>query len=672
MTILPSLGKKIALGGDYNPEQWREEIWREDVRLMKEAYINLVTVGVFSWSKFQPTERRYDFEWMDRLMDLLARNGIGVCMATGTASPPPWMTHRYPDVLPVTDEGVRLNVGSRQQFSPSSGVYRRFAEALVRKLARRYKGHPALKTWHVNNEYACHIRECHGDESTASFRRWLQSKYGSLERLNEAWGTDFWSQRYSRWDEILTPRRAPYHTNPSQCLDFKRFTSDEFLALLRMELKILRSEAPGIPITTNFMGFFKPLDYRSWATDLDYVSWDSYPDPQDETTARRTAAAEHDLMRSLKPDRPFLLMEQASSAVVFRPTNKPKRPGLQRLWSYQAIARGADGIMFFQWRASKVGAEKFHSAVIQHAPTDQSRIFREVKQLGKELAHLDPVVGSIQKNKVAFVFDWSNWWALELKSKPKEINYTEEVRHLHEYFYERNIGVDFVTPLADLRKYDLVVAPTLYLLSSAEAANIDRYVFGGGTLVGTYFTGIVDEYDHVITGGYPAFLRRVFGLWIEEWVPYNDGCFNAVRLTGSSKRFSCTHWCDLIHLEGAEALAVYSRDYFNGMPAVASHSHGKGTAFYLGTRLDVSGRDWLLEKAVRRSKLWLPPKVPSGIELTMRESSNARYLFLLNHGPRPVTVSLAGRQGRELITGKATSTRVRISPLDVRVLEFKL
>lgn len=665
----PKLPPKLPYGGDYNPEQWPEAVWREDVRLMRAAGVNLVSVGIFSWARLQPAEKRWDFGWLDRVMDLLAENGISACLATATASPPPWLSTKYPEVLPVTADGITLQVGSRQQYSPSSRVYKKFAAALVRKIAQRYRRHPALAAWHINNEYACHLQECHGPDSTRAFRAWLRAKYRTLDRLNAAWGTAFWSQGYGAWDEILTPRRAPYHCNPTQCLDFKRFTNDAFLALHRMELAILREATPAIPVTTNFMGFFKPLDYRAWAPDLDFVAWDSYPDPVDEPIARREVAAGHDLMRSLKPDRPFVLMEQAPSAVNWRPVNLPKRPGLMRLQSLQAMARGADGVMFFQWRASRAGAEKFHSGLVQHVPPAQSRVFAEAAALGAELKRLAPVAGSLVRSRVAIAFDWQAWWAVELESKPGRIDYAATARSFHRWFYDRNIGVDFVHPGGSFAAYDLVLAPALYLLPAKSAANLTHFVARGGTLLATYFSGIVDENEQVVTGGYPALLRKALGLWVEEWAPYPEGRTNTVRFGG--RKVGCDHWCDLLHLDGAKALATYGGDFFAGRPAITRNSHGRGAAYYAGTRLDAAGLDLLLGQVVKEAGVKPVLRTPAGVEATLRESRRDRFLFLLNHTDRVVNVALSAFSGTDLITGGKASRTLKLSPLGAAVVRLK-
>lgn len=665
----PKLPSKLLYGGDYNPEQWPESVWREDVRLMRAAGVNLVSVGIFSWARLQPAEKRWDFGWLDRIMDLLAQNGIAACLATATASPPPWLSAKHPEVLPVTADGVTLQIGSRQQYSPSSPIYKKSAAALVRKIAQRYRRHPALAAWHINNEYACHMQECHGADSTRAFRDWLRAKYRTLGALNAAWGTAFWSQGYGTWDEILTPRRAPYHSNPTQCLDFKRFTNDAFLALHRMELAILRETTPAVPVTTNFMGFFKPLDYRAWAPELDFVAWDSYPDPLDERNSRHEASSGHDLMRSLKPDRPFVLMEQAPSAVNWRPVNFPKRPGLMRLQSLQAVARGGDGVMFFQWRASKAGAEKFHSGLLQHVGAERSRVFAEVAALGAELGKLNPVAGSLVRNRVAIAFDWHAWWAVELESKPGRIDYVATARSFHRWFYERNIGVDFVHPGASLAAYDLVVAPALYLLPAKSAVNLTNFVSRGGTLLATYFSGIVDENEHVVLGGYPALLREALGLWVEEWAPYPEGRKNGVRFGG--RKAGCDHWCDLLHLDGAKALATYTDDFFAGRPAVTRNSHGRGAAYYAGTRLDAAGLDLLLDQVVKEAGVRPVLRTPAGVEATVRESRNGRFLFLLNHTDRVANVAVGDFRGRDLITGKTTGRFVTLRPLGAAVVQSR-
>jgi beta-galactosidase len=657
----------IFYGGDYNPEQWPESVWPEDVRLMKEAGVNLVSVGIFSWARIQPDENTFDFGWLDRVFDLLWANGISVCLATCTASPPAWMWRRYPDILPEDASGIPYNQGARQHYSPSSSTYRRLVAVFVRKLAERYGKHPALVTWHINNEYACHMNECHNAESTLEFRAWLKRKYGTLEKLNEAWGAAFWSQLYHQWDEVLTPRRAPYHCNPTQQLDFKRFTSDAFLECYLIEHRILREISPAIPITTNFIGFFKPLDYHRWAQEMDYVSWDNYPDPLLGHGAEAYGAAGHDLKRSQKKTMPFVLMEQAAAAVNWRPLNPTKNPGVMRLQSLQALARGADGIMFFQWRQSKAGAEKYHSAMLPHAGAEMTRTFKEVSQLGAELKKLGAVAGTLVMPTVAITFDWDAWWALELESKVARIDYVAWTQEIHRWFYERNIAVDFVHPEEKLDGYALVVAPALYLLTKKNADNVTAYVRGGGTLLATYCSAIVDENEHVVLGGYPAWLREALGLWIEEWAVMPETQKNTLTFAGGEK-YDAKHWCDVIHLEGAKALATFESDFFAGRAAVTENAFGKGAAFYLGTKPDAAGLTRVLDAVVARAKVAPVLQTPAHVEVAVREGGGKRFLFVLNHGEAAVEIALGGVKGTELLSGIRAAGTLKLTALGAAVV----
>ena len=616
---------------------------------MQEAGVNLVSLGIFSWSRIEPAEGQYDFDWLDRIIDLLHSGGVAVDLATASASPPPWMSHNHPEMLPVTIDGVRLWHGARQQYCPSSPVYREGARRLAEHMARRYASHPALAMWHVGNEFGCHVAACYCDVSAAAFRKWLQDRHGSIEDLNRAWGTDFWSQRYSDWDEVLPPRRTPTWPNPSQQLDFMRFSSDELLACYELEHDMLTEHSPGVPVTTNFMRFFKPLDYWKWAEREDVVTDDVYQDPSDPEAGMRSAMA-GDLMRSLGRGRPWILMEQTSSRVNWREVNVAKAPGQMRLWSFQALARGADGVMFFQWRQSRAGAEKFHSAMVPHGPVSSSPVWKEVKQLGHELKGLDEVCGSRIKADVAIVLDWESWWALELPSKPStRIRQETQLEDYYRPLFAANVIADFARPQDDLSAYKVVVVPNLYLVGDEAAAALTSYVKGGGTIVMGFFSGIADPFEHIHLGGYPAPFADMLGLRVADWLPLADGEQLEVVFADGGKGH-CDLWSELIEPSGAKVLASFAGSRVDKRPAVTKHDFGRGTAYYVGTRLDQASMSRLLNSVWTDAGVEPELEAPAGVEVVRRMIGNRSILFLLNHRPGAVDVPLA-QAGANLVDG---------------------
>jgi beta-galactosidase len=646
---LAAIPPHIIYGGDYNPDQWPEEVWQEDVRLMQEAGVNLVSLAIFSWSRIQPSEDKWDFEWLDRIMDLLHGGGVQVNLATATASPPPWLSHAHPEMLPVLADGVTLWPGARQHYCPSSPVYRDAARTLAEAMAQRYAKHPALAMWHVGNEYGCHVPACWCDVSAQAFREWLEKRYHSVKELNRAWGTDFWSQRYTKWEEILPPRRTPTWPNPSQQLDFMRFSSDELLGCYEIEREVLKRVTPDTPVTTNFMSFFKPLDYWKWAEREDVVSNDSYPDPSDPLSGMRAAMA-GDLMRSLGRGRPWILMEQTSSRVNWRDVNVAKAPGQMRLWSYQAVARGADGVMFFQWRQSRAGAEKFHSAMVPHGPPEDSPVWRDVKRLGNELRQLDPVVGSSVEARVAVLLDWDSWWALELPSKPSmRVRQLEQLEAFYRPLFEANVTVDFARPSDDLSGYRLVIAPSLYLVSDEAAANLRGFVERGGTMVMSFFSGIVDPQDHIRLGGYPQPFRKLLGLKVLDFHPLGHDQDVALQLTEGTQAHG-EIWSESIELAGADSLATFSSSELAGRPAITTHRFGTGTVFYLGTRPDDGAMARVLQTACTRAGVEPSADAPDGVEVVRRESRGKSILFLLNHRDVATSVPII-EAGTNLIDG---------------------
>jgi beta-galactosidase len=633
--MTPGGNTAIWYGGDYNPEQWPEEVWSEDARLMGEAKVNLVSLGIFSWAKIEPREGEFDFGWLDRVMDTLHGAGVRVDLATATASPPPWLTHRYPEVLPVTESGVRLAIGSRQQYCPSSPVYRRLAARLTSAIAERYSGHPALEMWHINNEYGCHLSRCYCEVSAQSFREWLQRKYGSVDELNSAWGTAFWSQQYSEFAEVQPPRQAPYSHNPAQLLDFDRFSSDELLVLYRAEAAIVRAATPGTLVTTNFMGFFKPVDYWSWASEVDVISDDCYPDPVDPESPARAAMA-HDLMRSLRGGQPWLLMEQATSAVNWRPWNAAKQPGQMAAGSAQAIARGADGILFFQWRQSVSGAEKFHSGMVPHAGTN-SRVWREVTDLGTALEGMVDVAGTTVPASVAVVFEWDSWWSIEQPDLPGNLNYVDGVFAWYQALFDRNVVVDFVRGGSDLNRYDVVIVPRLFAASEATLNNLAQYGASGGTLLVTYQTGITDERARITSDGYLGALQATLGIRVEEFAPLaqpdRPGAAAVepptIALAGSLSGLGSL-WSEYVHCTDAEVESTFASGPLSGWPAITR----SGRSWYAATLPDGPIIGALLERALTAAGVRFDP-ADSSVERVVRGD----WEFEIDHTTQAVRVT---------------------------------
>jgi beta-galactosidase len=656
----------LLYGGDYNPEQWPESVWPEDIKLMQDADVNMVSLAIFSWAKLEPREGEFHFDWLDRIMDLLHNGGINVDLATATAAPPPWMAKNYPDSLPMTREGHVLYPGSRQQYDPHSAAYLELSSRLVTKMAERYGKHPGLAMWHINNEYGCHVAESFTPAGAEAFRAWLEKRYGTVDALNHAWGTAFWSQRYDDWSEIHPPRLAPTFINPTQQLDWKRFSNDAIMTLYKNEVDILRRITPDVPVVTNFMGFFKPLDYWEWAKYEDVVSDDSYSDPMDPTAFIQNAARS-DLMRSLRYGQPWILMEQTPSAVNWRARNALKRPNQMRLWSYQCVSRAANGIMFFQWRAAKAGAEKFHGAMVPHAGAD-TRICREVAQLGNELRTLSELVNTRTRSDVAMVFDWDNWWVLEQESHPsQDINMLNQIGAYYRALHQRNLAVDFVPSTADLdtlKQYRLVVVPNLYLTRAGVAEVFEAYVRDGGVMVIAPFSGISDVNDHIWLGGYPGPFRNLLGIHIEEFEAMSG--VNHV-VTDDEEDFACEAWRDNIELRGAQPVARFGKDYFAEAPAVTRNSFGKGGAYYVGTVLNPAGMDWLIARACVEAQTSAALDVPHGVEVVVRAGNDREYIFVLNHTADPVSARLP-RGMRDLLTGQVHVKALALEPYGVAIL----
>lgn len=648
----------VAFGGDYNPEQWSPEVWDEDIELMRRAGVTFVSVGIFSWSWLEPKEGSFEFGWLDDIMGRLAAADIAVDLATGTASPPAWFAAAHPETLPVDHEGHRLWPGSRQAWCPSSQVFTEYATRLAREMATRYRDHPALAMWHVSNEYGCHNTPCFCDRCAAGFRDWLVRRYGELDLLNEAWGTAFWSQRYLDWEHILPPRLTPTFHNPGQLLDYHRFQSDALLQQFCAERDVLHSISPGVPVTTNFMTLttFRLLDYHRWAPEQDVVSTDHYVVATHEDPAAELSFSA-DLTRGLADGRPWILMEHSTSAVNWQPVNLAKQPGEMIRNSIAHVARGADTLGFFQWRASRAGSEMFHSALVPHAGAD-TQVFDEACQLGTIAARLGELVGSTVEAEVGLLWDYEAGWAASGPGVPSMlVDYPDLALRLHAALRARGVTVDVVHPSADLRPYRLLIVPTLQLVRDENAEAIGAAAHAGAQVLVTYLSGIVDEHDHVRLGGYPGAFRDLLGVRVEQFRPLLEGQRRPLEGGGEALL-----WTEDLDVTSATPLESYAD---NGRPARTRNEVGAGSAWYLSYRPDHAGVAAVVDELVTAAGVRAPVTAAEGVEVVRRRRREQSWLFAINHTGDAQQLSVSGH---DLVSDQPVNGRLTLAAGAVAVV----
>ena len=591
--------ERIWYGGDYNPDQWPEEVWDDDVRLMKKAGVNLVSVGIFSWAKIETSEGVYDFDWLDRIIDKLGEAGIAVDLASATASPPMWLTQAHPEVLWKDYRGDVCQPGARQHWRPTSPVFREYALKLCRAMAEHYKGNPYVVAWHVSNEYGCHNRFDYSEDAEHAFQQWCEERYGTIDAVNDAWGTAFWAQRMNDFSEIVPPRFIGdgNFMNPGKLLDFKRFSSDALKAFYIAERDTLAEITPDLPLTTNFMvsASGSVLDYDDWGDEVDFVSNDHYFIPGEAHLDELAFSAS--LVDGIARKDPWFLMEHSTSAVNWREINYRKEPGQLVRDSLAHVAMGADAVCYFQWRQSKAGAEKFHSAMVPHAGED-SAVFRDVCELGADLNKLsdEGILGSrLAKSRVAVVFDYESEWATEHTATPTQhVHHVDEPLAWFRALADQGVTADVVPVRGAWDGYEMVVLPSVYLLSEETTRRVRDYVVGGGRLVVTYYTGISDEKDHVWLGGYPGSIRDVVGVRVEEFMPMGDDFTGVPDRLGLSNGAVAHDIADVIGSvdESATVLATFKDNPWTGMdgvPAIVANTFGEGRSVYVGARLGREG-----------------------------------------------------------------------------------
>lgn len=684
---------KLWHGADYNPDQWLDYpgVFEEDIRLMKLAKCNVVSLGIFSWSMLEPEENVYRFEWMDHIIDKLYENGIYTILATPSAAKPAWLAAKYPEVLRVDSERRRQLYGERHNHCYSSPVYREKITNINTLLAKRYANHPGIVLWHISNELS---GDCHCPLCQEEFRKWLKQRYVTLERLNHEWWNKFWSHEYTDWSQIESP--SPLSNNAYQGLelDWKRFVTQRTIDFLNVEKEPLKLYTPHIPVTTNFMGLYDGLDYFKIAQELDVISWDSYPqwhfgqksenpdafyewNPGDDVRLGAHISMLHTLYRSLL-NKPFLLMESTPSMTNWQSISKLKKPHMHYLSSMQAIAHGSDSVQYFQWRKSRGGFEKLHGAVVDHCGHEHTRVFREVQALGEDLEKLHQVAGSTIQTEVAILFDWENRWALEGSMGPRNagMKYVDTVLNQYIPFWKKGISVDIIDQSYDLSKYKLVITPMMYMVREGVAEKIDAFVKAGGTLVTTCWSGIVNESDLCFLDGFPGPLKDTLGIWAEEidaladaqsntieWLPDNE-----LNLTG---KHTVKYLCELIHTREAKVLARYCEDFYKGMPAITVNERGKGKAYYIATTTGVDCNRVLYNKLIDELNLEqaIQCELPQGVTATKRESDQGTFIFIMNFNEHSVEVEVDTKLYKEACVEEAINDKLILGAYGVKVLE---
>jgi len=679
----------MYFGVDYYPEHWvfpyggsaenPEAQWIQDAQLMRTAGVNVVRIGEFCWGLCEREDGKFDFGWLKRVMDVMGDHGIQVVLCTPTAAPPIWLARKHPEILPIDDCGRVKHEGTRRAVCLNSDAYWTYSKRVVENLAQALGSHPQLLAWQIDNSLGGNYTEAAFNEDTRrDWHGWLEAKYETIERLNEQLGLRHWGQLVSAWNEVPMPMMAPTVHNPALVLDWNRFCSDTIVQFVSMQAEILRKLTPERPLTTNLRALRHRFDHFDLAAVLDFVSIES-------TAAIKAKpaeiACEIDMLRSLKKediktpdgDSGFWVMEQKAGNVNWQEVNSLVRPGVLRMFTYQLVSRGATAVLFFRWRQPRIGSEKFHGAVLPHNLEGSRRVFSEVSQIGEELKLLAPALKDTRvAAEACIIYSHENEWTLQQPNPPnKFFSLRDHIQLIYNALHDRNVLLDFARPTEDLSKYKIVFMPSLHIYSPGDADRLKLYVQNGGTLVGTFNTGLLDDHSMASDSGMPHDLTDLFGLEVREFdtLPPNEE--NHLTFKGA---FPTSHlhparlWCDLIEPKECQVLATYAKDFYAGKPAITMNTFGLGKAIYIGTQSHQHFYDDLIAWLRNMGSVHPILKVPENIEVSMREKEGTRVYFLLNHQNSPIRVQFY-KPMHDLLTGNNIVGNYDIPPHGVLVAD---